>query len=296
MALDGTKIIAGDLAHDVYNDFMDWYDEGLLVDDIKLNIIAKYHYKGCPDWDFEIWFTVLSLALWETGNLTNEDMEGIKLIVKKGAGVQMWEEISKELGKARKKELDDFITKISKPKAKPRLRRKYRIIKNFHFQENDILAFQSMDGTWRASILVSIHQYRNKCTYYLMPTTYQGIDKPSQDDIFKTKGLFSKSLCALDSEDFINQKKVLEKLYNIDRNVERGFRLGHVVTGVGHQALRNFAMIFEVIGKATLMQPFNVSGSFGWGDNQEGFIKHNHFHLESTRYELVPLKLVLEEE
>ncbi len=38
MGLDGAKIIDGDLANDIYNDFMSLYDEGYEIEEIKSKI------------------------------------------------------------------------------------------------------------------------------------------------------------------------------------------------------------------------------------------------------------------
>ena len=73
MSLDGVKIIDGDLANDIYNDFMTLYDEGYKIEEIKSKI-EEYKLELIDDLDLEIYLTVFAQALWEIG----EDVEDLK--------------------------------------------------------------------------------------------------------------------------------------------------------------------------------------------------------------------------
>src|SRR5882762_2733257 len=113
MAIDGIKIIDSDLAHDVYNEFMDLYDANVEIDKIREKI-ETWRPELLDDIEFEIFITSYGLALWETGNLSEDVCNEIKVAVSKGAGVTMFlEEVNEKEAKGRQKELDKLLTKIS---------------------------------------------------------------------------------------------------------------------------------------------------------------------------------------
>src|SRR5688572_27747024 len=122
MAIDGIKIIDSDLAHDVYGEFMDLYDANVAIDEIREKI-ETWRSEVVDEIEFEIFITSYALALWETGNLTEEIYNEVKAAVSKRAGIKMFfEEAGEKESKGRQKELEKLLTKLSNPKEKPRKR------------------------------------------------------------------------------------------------------------------------------------------------------------------------------
>jgi hypothetical protein len=112
MAIDGTKIIDSDTAHDIYNEFVDLYDAGVDVVEIK-NKIEMWRNDVFDEAEFEIFITTYALALWETGNLSEEISHEARKTIAVGAGVKMWLEESGEVdAKRREKELEKFLKKF----------------------------------------------------------------------------------------------------------------------------------------------------------------------------------------
>jgi len=183
MATDGVKIIDGDTAHDIYWGILDFYDEGAALDEIR----ARFPFP-CPDqyddFEYEMYSTGYTLAMWEIGELTNEEKEETKKIIDKGAGVKTWtEETNEKTGKQRQKELDKFWVKINTSNPKIRKRKKYKTIRDFLFEINDVLAFQLPDQNYCVTILLTIKKYRGYCTYGFGKLLYSSTVLPTIDYI-----------------------------------------------------------------------------------------------------------------
>lgn len=229
MAIDGTKIIDSDLANDIYGEFMDLYDADTEITEIKKKI-EKFRDGNLDDEEFEIFITAFALALWETGNLTDDIFNEVQQAISKGAGEAMWlEECSEIEAKDRQKVLGKFLKKISAPKRTPRKRRKYKKISNFIFQIDDIVTFQLSDKSYRAAILFDIFQHKGNCSYYFTPTSYIDKSKPTETNI-------------KDNSIFVSY-------------------YGLVVYSVMHQNLSNFKERFEVIGKIKIKDVHKKVGS-----------------------------------
>ena len=121
MATDGVKIIDGDTANGIYYTFMKKYDEGSSIDELKQQYESeKQQYFFYPKSEYEIFITVYAFAFWEIGELTNDLLKEVETVIKEGAGVKDWiEEVGESAGKARQKELDKLLSKISKPRRRP---------------------------------------------------------------------------------------------------------------------------------------------------------------------------------
>jgi hypothetical protein len=117
MATDGVKIIDGDLAHDTYWRIMDLYDSNADTNEIRKHIpFVRAEYGMDDDFYHEIFVTAYALAFWEIGALTEDILAEVANVIKVGAGVKVWtEEVDAKAGKARQKELDKLVKKISQP-------------------------------------------------------------------------------------------------------------------------------------------------------------------------------------
>ena len=247
MATDGVKIVDGDFAHDLYSEFMELYDAGKPIDEIK----AAIETQRDPDDGFEqeIFITVYALALWQVGELTPEILQEVKQAIERGAGAEVWaEEIDEKEANKRRRELEKFWLKINQPNPKPRKRKFYKVITNFVFDENEVLVFQIPDGNYCATILVEIFQHQGRCHYYFVASTYKSRTKPTLDDI--------------KSSEIIGRKKPL------------GFGNYGVwldTISVGPKLLRSFKDNFEQIGKLKILEVHKEIGSSGGAQDFASF-------------------------
>ena len=123
MATDGVKIIDGDTAHDIYSTFEEMYNKGATVETLKEYYEKDKNQYKFLDEEFEICITTYALAFWEIGALTPEMLKEVEKVIGKKATVIGWtEEVSEQAGKARQRELDKFLKKISKPRVRAKKR------------------------------------------------------------------------------------------------------------------------------------------------------------------------------
>lgn len=294
MATDGVKIIDGDTAHDTYWGFMDLYDSGADFDTINKEfplIQADYF----DDFDNEIYVTSCALALWETGQMTEDKLAYVKSIIDKGACVKVWtDEYDPKEGKARQKELDKFWKKISQQNAKPRARKKYRKITKFYFQPDDLLAFQLKDGSYRAVICAEIDQYRGQCNYILVPTTYNSDKKPTIDDLKDNEILGRQIGSGYDQQTTKEQQPGIERIWEYIGG-SRIFFFGVVKLAVDHKDFINFKDKFEKVGSLQIIQGLKQTGSFGYAGNFERFediFGDLENHLKVFQYQKYPVSIL----
>ncbi len=229
MATDGVKIIDGDLALDLYSNFTELYNEG------ADNQVLKQKYEddkaecSCDNFSYEICVTVYALAFWEIGEMTAELLEEVKNVLSKNATIEKWtKEVNREAGNARRKELDNFLKKISHTNAKPKKRKKSnKKIKLFH--KGDVLLFQYPDNSYGATFVVDINEYAGFCFYNFAITTYQVSKKPNVDD-------------------FIQNGKIITRILSDDSNDNIMTNLRVWVHLINHEDLTSFVQSFNKIG------------------------------------------------
>lgn len=248
MATDGVKIIDGDHAHDVYHTFMDLYDTGTSFEQIQA---AVEPLNVGDDFDTEIFITAYALALWETGQLTEEIRQQVQQVIQRGAFVEYLtqEEAMPAEGRRRQKVLDRFWQKITLPNPKIRKRKNHKPQLNFLFEEGDVLTFQMPDGSYRATILLLISQHRGRCNYDFAIPTYTESAKPTLDDIITGE--------------------IVGGIYEPPNFPE--YKLGFNVVGVNHKDLRKFADRFELIGHLEIALTAQCCGTQGGAISFESF-------------------------
>ena len=269
MATDGVKIIDGDCAHDTYWGIMDLYDSGA-----DLTIIEKefplIQQEYIDEFDNEIYVTSCGLAYWEVGLMTSEKLDYIKKVIDKGTCIKEWTQIEIKLGKAREKELEKYWQRISQSNSKIRQRKKYRKITNFYFQPDDLLTFKLNDCNYRAVVCANIDQYRGRCNYILVPTTYNSPTKPKIDDIYDKEILGHQIGSGYPQEETKNLQPGIERIWKFTGGV-CNFLFGVVALAVDHKDFINFKDRFERVGTLKISDGLKATGSFGYLTDFERF-------------------------
>ena len=296
MATDGVKIIDGDRAHDTYWCIMDLYDSG--IGSRIINSEFPLIQTDCiDDFDNEVYVTSCALALWETGQITDEKLAYVKSIIDKGACVEVWtNEHGIKEGKARQKELDKFWKKISQPNAKIRARKKYRKITNFYFQPDDLLAFKLKDGNYRAVVCAAIEQYRGECSYRLVPTTYDSEKKPSAEDLRDKEILGRQIGSGYDQHTTKEMQPGIERIWNLSGG-NCNFFFGVVHLGVSHKDFVEFKDKFEKVGTLKIVEGLKQAGSVGYLQNFERFedvFGDLEKHIKAFNYKKYPVEALCE--
>lgn len=262
MSLDGAKIIDGDLANDIYNDFMSLYDEGYEIEEIKSKI-EEYKLELRDDLEQEIYLTVFAQALWEVG----ENVEDLRLQIedfqRSNKAFAIWNKVDKNLAEERKKVIGRFLNKISVKRKSPRPRKKYRKIKNAIFATGDLLSLES----------------KNKKIIVLMAGSFQN------GNSFVYKFAFCK-----ESFDEAPNETRINRLEFFGRKIpssltECGFELGLEEIFVEHSDLVKIKNEFAKFGHVELDKEKYGDGSFSYSSSTEEIIK-DYDRISSNSNEL----------
>lgn len=297
MATDGVKIIDGDLARDTYDQIMDLYDSDASIETIKKEVpFVKDDYGPETDFYHEIFVTAYALAFWEIGEMTDEILNEVKRVIDLKAGVKVWtEECDENEGRKRQKELDKLLKKISVPNQKIRKRKKNKLIKNFYFQPDDVLAFRLSDENYYAAICAKITQQRGQCTYDLVATSYKGKTKPT---IYDLKNCFIAG-CKIASgyylETTLSRQANADEIWRYAKQDNFIFGLAYIL--VTHRDIISFKDKFEVIGKLRIRESFKRDGGYGYASSFkkfEGIFGDLDSHMKALRQEKFPVTLICE--
>ena len=276
MATDGVKIIDGDTAHDTYEGIMDLYDSGATIETIRSkNPFPQADYYD--DFDYEIYTTAYALAIWEIGHMTDDVLQEVKRVIEIGACVKSWtEEYDAKAGKARQKELDKLLTKISSENQKVRKVKKYKTISNFLFDENDVLVFQLTDKNYYATILFKIDQYRGHCTYEFGKVLFKDIKFPTLETIASAEiigrkipsghGMAMTSILSMGIEEMMKEGGI-DEILKRESEKTGSFVIGMDKTAVDHKDLINFTDKFQKIGQLKIKDAYKDTGSYGGASN-----------------------------
>lgn len=267
MATDGVKIIDGDRAHDTYWGIMDLYDSDVDLDVIE-NEFPLIPTDFIDDFDNEIYVTARALALWEIGRMSNETLQYVKSIIDKRAGVIEWSKYSDKEGKARQKELDKFLGKISVPNAKLRKRKRYRKITKLYLNPDDLLTFQLRDGRYGVVICTSVDQHRGQCNYILVPTTYVSLNKPTVNDLRDQQILGRQIGSGYDQQTTRDLQPGIDRIWQLEKGV---YFFGVVQLAVDHKSFATMRDKFEKIGSLKIIDGLKRMGMFGYESNFDRF-------------------------
>lgn len=284
MATDGVKIIDGDTAHDTYWGILDLFDSGANIETIRNRIpFPQPEEEYYDDFDYEIYTTAYALAMWEIGHMTDDVLEEVKKVIQKGACVKVWtEEYNVKEGKARQKELDKLLAKISSENLKIRKIKKYKVVTNFLFEINDVLTFQLVDNNYYVTILFNIRQYRGECTYEFGKILYKKNKIPTIDEILDSEiigrkipsglGMDMTSIFSMGIEEMLKQGGI-EEVMKKEAEKTGSYIIGMDKTGVDHKELINFTGKFQKIGSIKIKQEYKETGSFGGASNFENLTR-----------------------
>ncbi|MBQ9745420.1 MAG: hypothetical protein IJW21_01185 [Clostridia bacterium] len=114
---------------EVYDDFMERYDEGKEPAQISEEILAEQHteFEDSDGVLHDVYFA-LAKAEWMCGALSEKIFARVKEIIESGANIEFYRELAATESdlKLRKKNLEKFLTTIQTPREKPRARKKRR--------------------------------------------------------------------------------------------------------------------------------------------------------------------------
>src|SRR5688572_1202489 len=184
-----TSINGNDEFMEVYETFKELYHEhdgkkwlyDLQELDKKLKERFSYAMEN-PDLAHEFWFAQAK-AFWEYGIDDDNAFKKVKKIIQSGANLEVWRSLDakeKDIAK-RKKVLDEFLTKLSRPNSKPYKRKKVVRIPPAFFI-GDLIIFRDDKKNHCAAVVTSAyHDTKGSCKVHLL--NYYAERKPAREDL-----------------------------------------------------------------------------------------------------------------
>lgn len=161
----GMGVTQSDEFGEVYDRFMEEYDEGKPVSDITKDILEEYleEFESDDGVLHDVYFA-LGKAEWMCGGISDEIFEKIKRIVEAGENIAFYRELeaTEQDLKMRKKNLEKFLHNLSVPRGKVKKRKvpeeKYVSKESGNLslakvKRYDIYAYKN-DGKYRAFALI----------------------------------------------------------------------------------------------------------------------------------------------
>lgn len=188
----GMGITQSDEYCEIYERFMEEYDQGKPISDIKADIFEEYLESFDEDDGVlhDVYFAI-GKAEWMCGGISNEIFEVISDIINSGKNITFYRELEateRDL-KQRQKNLDKFLNSLSTPRGKVKKRRvpteKYVKIEkpklpNFHC--GDVFAYE-VDGKYRLLCFVNRQKFFNTYAAYCYVWAKLYEEFPSIDDL-----------------------------------------------------------------------------------------------------------------
>ncbi len=175
MGYSGMGITQSDEYLDTYEKFMEEYDEGKLLSDIKADILEDYldEFDENDGVLHNVYFAI-GKAEWMCGGISDEIYEKISNIIKLDENITFYRELgaSESDLKLRKKYLEKFLTSLSKPRGKVKKRKisaeKYIKVekpKLPDFYCGDVFAYE-VNGKYRLLCFVNKNKFFNTYASY----------------------------------------------------------------------------------------------------------------------------------
>lgn len=207
MAIDGVKIIDSDSAHDIYNSIMEMYHYGKSIENIKSEIDQLESDYSFNDLEIEIYTTAYALAMWEIGELTENQLQKVKTLIEKGASI-LWNRIDSRAQEMRQIQLEKFLEKIAQPNLKIKKRKNYKLVIDFIFEPNDVVIFKIDSTNYGVAIVINVYNVRGKCYYGFTEVILKTTEKPTLEMVIASK-VYARKNIGFDNPKTINHKDLL---------------------------------------------------------------------------------------
>lgn len=188
----GTAISSNDTYADVYDEFCEYYNDGLEVTEISKRLIQNNQETiNDPDDCNNFWFALVK-AQWECKQLDKELYNRVKIIIDTGADIEVWRQLDadeKDL-KKRKLVLDKFLSDISieKPKAKTRKKKKEPKIIQPVFEKGDCVTYKLENGNFGGAVVLEAIYDTEYGNNLIAATRINKSEKPTTKD-FETSSV-----------------------------------------------------------------------------------------------------------
>lgn len=188
----GTGISSNDTYADIYEQFIDLYNEGYDAPEITERLIDENQETiNLPEDATNFWFA-LANGQWECKSLDNKILSKVEHIIQSGEDLRVWEELEASPAdlKVRKSVLTKFLAKLNTEKEKPRKRTKKKLY-NSVFKKGDCLIYKMDNGNYGGAFVLTDEQETQIGKNYIAITTIDKTEKPTIKD-FKNAEVYTR--------------------------------------------------------------------------------------------------------
>ena len=236
----GTGISSNDTYADIYEQFIDLYNEGLAVPEITKRLINENQETiNLPEDATNFWFA-LANGQWECKALDNDILSKVDNIIKTGEDLRVWKELDAsplDL-KAREKVLIKFLAKLQTEKDNPR-KRKRKVLRDSIFQKGDCLTFRLDNDNFGGAFVLTSEKQTEYGMNLIAITTINQKDKPTIDDFKKASVLFVKEQFGL-----------------------KGYQDREMISWCYAQFYKRKTVDFEVVGQISVEKTYDFSNDY----------------------------------
>lgn len=248
----GTGISSNDTYADIYEQFIDLYNEGLSVPEITNRLINENQETINLEEDApNFWFAIAN-GQWECKALDKEIFSKVEYLINSGEDIRIWKELEaspKDL-KLRENVLKKFLLKLQTDKEKPRKRTKKKFY-NSIYQKGDCLTYLMDNGNYGGAFVLTDEQQTETGTNYIALTTIDLPTKPTLDD-FKSAEVYIKRV------NEINFSQSVIKQNWVDQPQIGGFSA----------MIKNRDVDIEIVGQLKIYKKYEIRQDrqigFGW--------------------------------
>ena len=176
----GTGISSNDTYADIYEQFVDLYNDGLSVSEITKRLIDENQETINIAEDAPNFWFALANAQWECKALDKEIFSKVEHLIKSGEDIRIWKELDATPAdlKTREKVLSKFLSKLQTEKDNPRKRTKKKFY-NSIFKKGDCLVYKMDNGNYGGAFVLTDEQETEVGTNYIASTRLDISYKPS---------------------------------------------------------------------------------------------------------------------
>lgn len=191
----GNGIMDNDTSSDIYEDFIELYNEGEDPNNISKSLIKdNQELIENPDDCNNFWFA-LALAQWETKSLNSVVFDKVKVIIESEKDLTVWRELDADEAdiKKRKIVLQKFLEKLQSERKRPKQRQKQKpVIGHPIFPKGTCITFKLDNGNFGGAIVLDEHEdLKLGGKNYIATTKINQPYKPTIQDIEKSELLIN---------------------------------------------------------------------------------------------------------
>lgn len=179
----GTGISSNDTFADIYDDFFDYYNDGMSVKEITEELInLNWEISDIPEDENNFLFAI-ALAQWECKELDESVFKRVEYIINSKSDLKLWKESGASNAdlKKREKALEKFLEKL-KSEKKTAKKRKPKTFINSIFKKGDCLTYVMKNGNYGGAFVLTDEENTEVGVNFIAVTKINKSEKPNLDD------------------------------------------------------------------------------------------------------------------